>query len=263
MFTRPRIIPVLLIDNRDLIKTKQFKKPVYLGDPVNAVKIFNIKGIDEMTILDISAAKNNAEPDFNLLEDIASQAFMPLGYGGGIKTIEQVRHLLAIGYEKVVINTEFVKNPDLVKSAVELAGSQSIVVSIDAKKINNTGNVDIDYKCYITDGTEKIDKSPVEMAQKAEELGAGEIFINSIDQDGMMNGYDIPLVKSVADVVNIPVTACGGAGGIDDLKKVLHDGHAHAAAGGSMFVFYGRLKAVLITAPSEEELIKAGIYTEQ
>jgi len=260
MFTRPRIIPVLLIDNRDLIKTKQFKNPVYLGDPVNAVKIFNIKGIDEMTILDISAAKNNAEPDFDLLEDIASQAFMPLGYGGGIKTIEQVKHLLAIGYEKVVINTEFVKNPDLVKSAVELAGSQSIVISIDAKKVNNTGNVGNDYKCFITDGKEKTDKSPVEMAKTAEELGAGEIFINSIDQDGMMNGYDIPLVKSVADAVNIPVTACGGAGGIGDLKKVLHEGHAHAAAGGSMFVFYGRLKAVLITVPSEEEMIEAGIY---
>ena len=262
MFTRPRIIPVLLINNRDLIKTKQFKDPVYLGDPVNAVKIFNIKGIDEMTILDISATRRGVDPDFALLEDIASQAFMPLGYGGGIKNIEQIRHLLAIGYEKVVINTEFVKNPELVKQAVDLAGSQSVVISIDAKRIADTGVASKDYECWISDGREEVKHSPEEMAKNAEELGAGEIFINSIDQDGMMNGYDLELVKSVTNSVSIPVTACGGSGGIGDLKKVLHEGHAHAAAGGSMFVFYGRLKAVLITAPSEEELVKAGIYTE-
>lgn len=254
MFTRPRIIPVLLIDDRDLIKTMNFKNPTYLGDPVNAVKIFNRKGIDELSILDISATKLGKEPDFEILEDIASQAFMPLSYGGGIKNIDQVKKLLAIGYEKVVINTEFVNNPQLVKEAVALAGSQSVVISIDAKKKNDK------YVCAINDGKKIIDESPVELAKKAEELGAGEIFLNSIDQDGMMKGYDIELVKSVADAVSIPVTACGGAGGIQDLKKVLQDGHAHAAAGGSMFVYYGRLKAVLITAPSEEELTDAGIY---
>ena len=125
MFTRPRIIPVLLIDDRDLIKTVNFKKPTYLGDPVNAVKIFNRKGIDELSILDISATRLKKEPDFEILEDIASEAFMPLSYGGGIKTVEQIRRLLAIGYEKVVINTEFVNNPELIKKAVELVGGQS------------------------------------------------------------------------------------------------------------------------------------------
>lgn len=254
MFTRPRIIPTLLIDDRDLIKTVQFGKRTYLGDPVNAVKIFNRKGIDELSILDIGATKNHREPDYEILKDIASEAFMPLSYGGGITTLDQVHELLRIGYEKVVLNTVLVRNPELItKSAVQF-GSQSIVASIDAKKVGS------DYKCFITDGSEESKWAPVELAIEAERLGAGEIIVNSIDNDGMMMGYDIDLVKSVADSVNIPVIAIGGAGGINDLKAVLHDGHAHAAAGGSMFVYYGRLKAVLITAPSEKELSSVGIY---
>ena len=253
MFTRPRIIPVLLVDDRDLIKTVQFGKRTYLGDPVNAVKIFNRKGIDELSVLDIGATKNGKEPDFELLKDIASEAFMPLSCGGGITTVEQVHELLAIGYEKVVINTGLIKNPELIMRSAEFFGNQSIVASIDAKKVN---------KCVIEDGREMIDITPVELAKRAETLGAGEIIINSVDQDGMMQGYDIDLVKSVVESVKVPVTAIGGAGGINDLKKILHEGHAHAAAGGSMFVYYGRLKAVLITAPSEEELTQAGIYKE-
>lgn len=256
MFNRPRIIPVLLIDDRDLIKTINFKKPTYLGDPVNALKIFNRKGIDEMAVLDISASKKGLEPDFELLTDMASEAFMPLSYGGGIKTLDQVRKLLAIGYEKVVLNTSLVEDEQLVKDAVALAGSQSVVASIDAKVVNGQ------YKCVICDGTKVIDMSPVELAKHAEELGVGEIFLNSIDCDGMMEGYDIDLVNQVVNAVDIPVTACGGAGGISDLKDVIENGHAHAAAGGSMFVYYGRLKAVLITAPTEEELTEAGIYSE-
>lgn len=255
MFTRPRIIPVLLIDDRDLIKTVNFSNPTYLGDPVNAVKIFNRKRIDELSILDISATKRNTEPDFELLEDIASQAFMPLSYGGGIKTIDQIRKLLAIGYEKVVINTALAKDPKLVTKAVKLAGSQSVVASIDAKLAKD------EYKCVIGDGQEMIDMTPAELAKKAEQLGAGEIFINSIDRDGMMQGYDIKLVKDVTSAVSIPVTACGGAGGIEDLKTVLQEGNAHAAAGGSMFVYYGRLKAVLITAPKEKDLIRTHVYS--
>ena len=254
MFTRPRIIPTLLIDDRDLIKTVKFGKRTYLGDPVNAVKIFNRKGIDELSILDIGASKNNKEPDYELLKDIASEAFMPLSYGGGIRSIEQVHELLAIGYEKVVMNTSLVKTPELIKTAAEQFGSQSIVASIDAKKVKGQ------YVCYINDGTEKVEISPADLAKKAEELGAGEIIINSIDQDGMMSGYDIDLIRSVSEAVNVPVIALGGAGGIKDLKAALHEGHAHAASGGSMFVYYGRLKAVLITAPSEEELTEAGIY---
>lgn len=254
MFTRPRIIPVLLMDDRDLIKTVNFKDRTYLGDPVNAVKIFNRKGIDELAILDIGATRNHREPDFEILKDIASEAFMPLACGGGITSVEQVHELLAIGYEKVIINTGLVRNPSLIQKSAELFGSQSIVASIDAKLVNGQ------YKCCISDGTELVDKSPVEMAMEAERLGAGEIIINSIDRDGMMQGYDTELVRRVADSVKVPVIALGGAGGIKDLKTVLDEGHAHAAAGGSMFVYYGRLKAVLITAPSEEELIRDRIY---
>ena len=255
MFERPRIIPTLLIDDRDLIKTVRFGKRTYLGDPINAVKIFNRKGTDELSILDIGATRKKREPDYELLKDIASEAFMPLSYGGGIRTLDQIRNLLTIGYEKVVLNTALVKSPELITKAAERYGSQSIVTSIDAKKEADS------YNCYIIDGGEKTKWNPVDLAKKAEKLGAGEIIINSIDNDGMMRGYDVELVKSVADAVNIPVIALGGAGKIEDLKTVLRDGHAHAAAGGSMFVYYGKLKAVLITAPSEEELTEAGIYT--
>lgn len=254
MFTRPRIIPTLLIDDRDLIKTVQFGKRTYLGDPVNAVKIFNRKGIDELSILDIGATKNFREPDYEMLKDIASEAFMPLSYGGGITTFEQVHELLKIGYEKVVLNSVLVRKPELITKSAEQFGSQSIVASIDAKRLN------FEYKCFISDGNEETKWNPIDLAIEAQRLGAGEIIINSIDNDGMMNGYDIDLVKSVADSVSIPVIAIGGAGGISDIKTVLYEGHAHAAAGGSMFVYYGRLKAVLITAPTERELIASGIY---
>lgn len=256
MFTRPRIIPTLLVDDKDLIKTIQFGKRTYLGDPINAVKIFNRKGIDELSVLDIGATKNNREPDYELLRDIASEAFMPLSYGGGIKDLEQIHDLLASGYEKVVINTALIRQPDLIKHASSRFGSQSIVGSIDAKKVNGQ------YKCCIADGIEVVDMNPIELATRTEQLGVGEIIINSIDNDGMMAGYDIELVRDIVEAVKVPVIAIGGAGGTMDLKKVLHDGHAHAAAGGSMFVYYGRLKAVLITAPSEKELYAAGIYQE-
>ena len=254
MFSRPRIIPVLLIDNRDCIKTVQFGERTYLGDVVNAVRIFNRKGIDELAILDIGATKNHREPDFELLKDIASEAFMPLSCGGGVTTIEQVHQLLAIGYEKVVINTGLIRNPQMVRETVRLYGSQSIVASIDAKIIDG------DYKCVICDGQEVINKNPRELATEAEQMGCGEIIINSVDRDGMMQGYDLKLVKMIADAVKVPVTAIGGAGGIKDLKQVIQEAGAHAAASGSMFVFYGRLRAVLITAPSEKQLTDAGVY---
>ena len=254
MYKRPRIIPVLLIDDRDLIKTKQFNDRTYLGDPINAVKIFNIKGVDELSILDIGATRNKKDPDYEILEDIASEAFMPLSYGGGIRNIDQIRRLISIGYEKIVINTCLVTHPELINEGAKLFGSQSVVASIDAKKIDGG------YEAYIEDGTIATGVSPLVLAKKAEALGVGEIIINSIDKDGMMSGYDLELVKMVSDAVSVPVTAIGGAGGIDDIKKVLDEGHAHAAAGGSMFVFYGRLKAVLITAPDEKELIEKHIY---
>ncbi|WP_165055124.1 MULTISPECIES: AglZ/HisF2 family acetamidino modification protein [unclassified Adlercreutzia] len=254
MYNRPRIIPVLLIDDRDLVKTVRFGERTYLGDPVNAVKIFNRKYVDELAVLDIAATKERREPDCEILRDIASEAFMPLSYGGGLSSIGQIRDILATGYEKAVLNSALVEDPDLVREAAETFGSQSIVASIDAKK-----GVD-GYECFIHDGAASTGVDPLELAVKAESLGVGEIILNSIDNDGMMEGYDLELVRMVSDAVSIPVVALGGAGGVGDLKKALRDGHAHAAAAGSMFVYYGRLKAVLIQFPAEAELLAEGIY---
>lgn len=249
MNTRPRIIPTLLIEDRGLVKTINFSNPRYLGDPVNAVKIFNEKGVDELCILDIKASLDGRGPDFEYLKDIASEAFIPLSYGGGITTIDEIKKLFYIGYEKVIINTEFIKRPNLIKEASEFAGSQSIVVSIDIKNefLGRKG-------CYIKSGTEKVKKSPIELAKMAEEYGAGEILLNSISKDGTMSGYDLDLIKKISESVSIPVIACGGAKDITDLKKAFKEGKADAVAAGSMFVYYGKQKAVLINYLSEEEV---------
>ncbi len=258
MYHRPRIIPTLLLEDGMLVKTKKFKAPRYLGDIMNAVKIFNNKGVDELCILDISATRNGKAPDTELLHDIATEAFMPLSYGGGICKIEQAKKLFRCGFEKVIFNTALLKNPKLVKEAVCYAGSQSVVASIDVKSEFFGKPV-----CYIEDGRERITLHPVALARHAEKLGVGEILLTSISNEGSMNGYDIKLVKSVTDAVNIPVIANGGAGHVEDLREVLEEGHADAAAAGSMFVFYGRNRAVLINMPKEEELIRAGVYDMQ
>jgi cyclase len=255
MYYRPRLIPCLTIKNRGLVKTTKFSNPRYLGDPINAVKIFNGKGVDEMCILDITATSENRGPDFEYLKDIASEAFMPLSYGGGITKLSEIEKLFYIGYEKAVINTAFLTDKELIKSAVNLAGSQSIVISIDVKN-----EILGKRACYINDGTIKIKESPIEQAKRAEAFGAGEILLNSMTHDGMMQGYDIELIKQITDAVSIPVIACGGAKDIYDFKKAISEGGAHAAAAGSMFVYYGKQKAVLITAPDEKDLLAAGIY---
>jgi imidazole glycerol-phosphate synthase subunit HisF len=256
MFQRPRIIPVLSIIDRGLVKTTKFTNPRYLGDPVNAVKIFNGKGVDELCILDIRASQENRGPDFDLLEDIASEAFMPLGYGGGITSISEIEKLFYIGYEKVILNTSFFENPDFIKEVVNFVGSQSVVVSIDVK-------ADLFGKlgCYIKGGSQKVSGTPLELAKKAESLGVGEIIISSISRDGMMEGFDLQLIEQISSSVNIPVIALGGAKDVHDIKKVLLAG-AHAAAAGSMFVYYGKQKAVLISIPDEKELLELGIFTE-
>jgi len=243
--------------NRGLVKTTKFNSARYIGDPINTVKIFNGKGVDELCILDIRATAENKAPDFDYLKDIASEAFMPLSYGGGITTLSEIERLFYIGYEKVIINTSFVKNPSLVKEAVGFAGSQSIVVSLDVKN-DFFGRK----TCFISDGCSKIKGSPVELAKRAEELGAGEILLTSMSQDGTMEGYDIDLVKQVSEAVSIPVIASGGAKDIYDFKKVLNEGGAHAAAASSMFIYYGKQKAVLITAPDEKKLEEIGLYSK-
>ena len=255
MYYRPRLIPCLSIQNRSLVKTVQFSNPRYLGDPINAVRIFNDKGVDELAVLDITASQDKRGPDFQYLQSIACEAFMPLSYGGGITSLSEIKKLFYIGFEKVIINTGFINTPELIMEAVSHAGSQSIVVSIDVKR-----NMFVKYYCYACSGKIKTSKDPVTLAKEAELSGAGEILLNSISDDGMMNGYDLKLVKMVSESVSIPVIACGGARDITDFKKVLTEGGAQAAAAGSFYVYYGEEKAVLITVPEEKSLYDAGIY---
>ena len=247
----PRIIPVLLLKGKGLVKTVKFKNPKYIGDPINAVKIFNDLKADELVFLDITASKENRTVSVDLVKDIGDEAFMPFGVGGGIESIVQVENLLKAGAEKVILNTNAVIHPDLIEEAAGIFGSQSIVVSIDVKK-----TILGKYECWIKDGSVNSKLSPLDLAKKAENMGAGELIINSIDLDGMMMGYNIDLIKSIANAVSIPVVACGGAGNLDHLNYAYKDGNAHALAAGSMFVFHGPRRAVLINYPSKNELIK-------
>lgn len=257
MIVRPRIIPTLLLDNQKLVKTVKFRKPNYLGDPINAIKIFNEKGVDELCLLDISISKENRVIDYEFLHNVASEAFMPLSYGGGIKSVEQIEKILAIGFEKVIINTSLPQNEELVKTSVAVFGSQSIVASIDYKK-DIYGD-----RCYIRNGSQKTEYDALELAKWAEKMGVGEILLYSINNDGMGKGYDIKTIKKISENVTVPVIACGGAGSLKDIEQVLYDGKASAAAAGSLFVYFGSKKAVLINYPDEQTLFKEGIYRRQ
>jgi len=245
---RHRVIPVLLLHKDGLVKTKQFKDPVYLGDPINAINIFNDKEVDELIFLDIDATKYNKSIDFKLIEEIAQECFMPFAYGGGIKTIEDIQKLFTIGVEKVIINTGL-DNKDLILSAIEKFGSQSIVASVDMKKDEYNK-----YKIYSYVNNHILNHDLFEYIKELEQLNIGEIFINNVDNDGMQNGYDIDIMNSLSKSVNIPMIACGGAGRLDDLKNIIKDTNVSAVAAGSLFVFYGVHNAVLITYPKYEEL---------
>lgn len=252
---RPRIIPTLLLQEGNLVKTKQFSNSRYLGDPINAIRIFNEKCVDELCVLDIEASKKHLEPNFTLLEDMASEAFMPLSYGGGLKNIDQIRRVFRCGFEKVVINTASMSS-GLIKEASEYFGSQSIVCAIDYKKTL------LGYRCYIYDGREKTKITPIERARDVVKAGAGELLLYSIDKDGMRSGYDIELIHELSSVVGVPVIACGGAASIKDIKIAL-DAGADAVAAGSLFVYFGEKQAVLINFPEEREFIQYGIYSEE
>jgi len=245
----PRIIPVLLLKGKGLVKTIRFKEPKYIGDPINAVKIFNDLKADELIFLDINASKEGRAVSVDLVKDIGDEAFMPFGVGGGISNIIQIEQLLKAGAEKVIINTNALLKPSLIEEAARVFGSQSIVVSLDVKK-----SLFGKYECWIKDGNENTKSHPTDLAKKAENFGAGELIINSIDLDGVMTGYNIELIKSIADIVSIPVVACGGAGNLEHLKKAYFEGNAHALAVGSMFVYHGPRRAVLINYPSKSEL---------
>ena len=246
---KPRVIPALLLKGQGLVKTVKFKEPKYLGDPINIVRIFNDKEVDELVLLDITATPEKRGPQFDLLKNIASEAFIPLAYGGGIRSMDDVKKLLSIGIEKLIMNTSAVETPSLVREVADHAGSQAAVVSMDVKK-GLLGKYEVFTHC----GQKKTGLDPVKHAVEMERMGVGEILINSIDRDGTMQGYDVDLVRKVADAVSVPVVACGGAGNLSHVSEVIKQGHASAAAAGSIFVFQGPLRGVLISYPTPKEL---------
>lgn len=248
---KTRVIPCLLLKNQGLVKTVKFKDPTYVGDPINAVKIFNEKEVDELVFLDITASVERRKPNFKVIEDLASECFMPFGYGGGIRNLDEIKELLKLGVEKVVINSYAFEDNTFIKKAADLCGSQSVVVSIDVKK-NFFGK----YEVCIYSGKKSTKMDPVEYAKKMQHFGAGEIFLNSIDRDGTMQGYDIELIKKVSEAVTIPVVACGGAWKLEHFSEAVKKGGASAVSAGSMFVFHGPHRAVLITYPSIHDLEK-------
>jgi len=248
---RTRVIPVLLLKGKGLVKTKQFKNPNYIGDPINAVRIFNDKEVDELVFLDIIASKENTQPKEDLLKTIAEEAFMPLAYGGGINCLSTAARLLHIGVEKLILNSLLFTNLGLVKEMSDNFGSQSIVASIDVKKSFWSKTL-----VYSHSGQQVVIQDPVDFSKKLEDAGVGEIMLNSVDNDGMMQGYDLKLIKSVTDSVEIPVIASGGASSMDDFVNAINQAGASAVAAGSMFVYRGKHNAVLINYPPHQELEK-------
>ena len=247
---RHRAIPCLLLKGDGLVKTVNFRYPKYVGDPINAVKLFNDLEVDELVFLDIAATAEGREPGYERVRDIASECFMPICYGGGVRTVEQARLLFQLGVEKVALTTAAVENPPLISQLAQEFGNQSIIVGIDVKRdwLHRS-------RVYVRSGAKNTGFDPVDHAREVERLGAGEILLNSIDNDGTQQGYDLELVGKVSRGVNVPVIACGGAGSVNDLAAAIQAG-ASAAAAGSLFVFHGPHRAVLINYPSQAEYRK-------
>lgn len=250
---RARVIPCLLVRGNGLVKTRKFKEPVYVGDPINAIRIFSDKEVDEIVVLDIDASREGREPNYALIEEMAGEAFMPMAYGGGVRNIEQVRRLIRSGIEKVVINTAATESPEVLREAADMFGSQAVVAAVDVKKTLLGG-----YRVVVKSATVNIKASLDEHIQNLVAAGAGEIFLNNVDRDGMMGGYDLQLISSVTQKVNVPVVACGGAGTIKHLSQAVTEGGASAVAAGSMFVFHGKHRAVLINYPRNVGLLVSG-----
>ena len=246
---RSRIIPCLLIHNKGLVKTVKFKEPKYVGDPINAVKIFNEKEVDELIVLDIDATKENRGPNLKMIKNLADECRMPLCYGGGINTVEQAVKIISLGVEKVALSYSALKDIELCQQIGDIIGNQSVVVVIDVKKKKLFGGYDI----YTHNGTKKSKWKLFDFIAKLEEIGIGEIVINSIDNDGVMQGYDIPLLESVREKCTMPITALGGAGRLDDIKKMISKFKTIGVAAGSLFVFKGKYRAVLISYPNRQE----------
>jgi len=244
-----RIIPCLLVKDKGLVKTVNFKNPKYVGDPINAVRIFNEKEVDELIVLDIDATLEKREPDYNMIEHLAAECRMPLCYGGGVTTSDQVQRIVQLGVEKVAISSAAIENPNLVIEAAECVGNQSVVVVLDVKKRSKSGKCEV----WTHNGLKNTGKIPAELALQMERLGAGEIVINSIDNDGFMKGYDIAIVEKVRVSISVPLTLLGGAGSLHDISQLINKYGAIGAAAGSLFVFKGVYRAVLINYPNRAE----------
>lgn len=245
---RPRIIPSLLIHENGLVKTVNFKNPKYVGDPINAVKIFNEKAVDELAIFDIDATVLDKEPNYSLIERLASQSMMPLCYGGGVKTVEQAQRIFSLGIEKIALSSAVLQNPKLITEISDRVGAQSVIVVLDVKKKLLGG-----YEVYTHNGKKSTGISPFKFVEEAQKLGAGEIVINSIDKDGVMKGYDMDLIAKVREKISLPMTVLGGAGSLQDIEKVIDVHGVIGVAAGSLFVFKGPYKAVLINYPTQLE----------
>jgi len=246
---RSRIIPCLLIQNKGLVKTVNFKDPKYVGDPINAVKIFNEKEVDELIVLDIDATKENRGPNLKMIKNLADECRMPFCYGGGITTVEQAVKIISLGAEKIALSYSALTNINLCQEIGDIIGNQSVVVVLDVKKKKIFGGYDI----YTHNGTKKSNWKLNDLISKLEEIGIGEIVINSIDNDGLMQGYDLPLIESIREKCSMPITVMGGAGSIQHIKDLISKFKIIGAAAGSLFVFKGKYKAVLISYPNREE----------
>lgn len=238
---RSRVIPCLLVHNKGLVKTVKFKSPKYVGDPINAVKIFNEKEVDELIVLDIDATVNGAEPNYQMIEHLANESRMPLCYGGGVKTPQQAQKIIKLGVEKVALSSEAISTPKLLVDIANIIGRQSVVVVLDVKK-----TLFGSYEIYSHNGKKKVKKNLFEFIAELEVIGIGELVINSIDNDGVMKGYDLALIKKVRECVNVPLTVLGGAGSIDHILNLIDEYKIIGASAGSLFVFKGVYKAVLI-----------------
>lgn len=247
---RPRIIPSLLLHNGGLIKTVQFREPKYVGDPLNAVRIFNEKEVDELIVVDINASVQGTEPDYKLIANLAGECRMPFCYGGGVKTPDQLEHIVSLGVEKVAISSAAIARPELIVESARRVGSQSVVVVLDVKK---TGLFQKSYEIFTHNGKRSTGLDPIDFATQAESAGAGELLINSIDQDGAMEGYDMSLIGQVHAKISIPLTVLGGAGSQEDIQKLVSKYSLIGAAAGSLFVFKGKYRAVLINYPNRAE----------
>jgi cyclase len=246
---RPRIIPCLLVSEKGLVKTIGFSNPKYVGDPINVVKIFNEKAVDELTVYDIDATTRGHEPDYKMLENLAFESRMPLCYGGGIKTVQQVKTVIGLGVEKVAISSAAIDHPRLIAEAAEAVGNQSVVVVLDVKPRPLSNN----YEVWTHNGTINTGRLMLDVAAEAERLGAGEIVVNAIERDGRMEGYDLEMARQINASARVPVTILGGAGSLRHIEELIRNFGVIGAAAGSLFVFKGVYRAVLVNYPSVAE----------